>query len=61
MSLNDAETFSNRRGLGWKGAAKPDVFVAAAEGYGEREIPGQGWEPPEGQIWGAHIRLQPWA
>lgn len=42
---------------GWKGDAKSDEFVGAAEGYGEREIPGQGWELPAGQIWGAHIRL----
>lgn len=32
-----------------------------AEGYGEREVPGQGWEPPAGQIRGAGIWLQLWA
>lgn len=43
---------------GWKGAAKPDVFVEAADGYGEREVPGQGWELPAGQIRGTGIQLQ---
>lgn len=37
------------------------MFVEAAEGYEEREVPGQGWEPPAGQIRGAGIRLQLWA
>lgn len=46
---------------GWKGAAKPDVFVGAADGYGEREVPGQGWEPAADQIRGTGILLQLWA
>lgn len=50
LSLNDAETFSNRRGL-WMGPVDGRVPPR----------PMCSWEPPAGQIRGAGIWLQLWA